>query len=443
MTRRSSSVQLIIADAICDANLSVTSDANSQAALLLEQTEQTLRVLAVGHERDVLAHEAAPSAERTDCSGHVILPALVNAHTHLDLTHIGPQSYDPSDGFVSWVDMVRSRRHDESGQIAEAVGVGCDLLHRGGVSLVGDIAGAPMGQPSLIPFEILSESGLGGVSYLEFFAIGTRTQSSVDRIESLLETTPVKHRGGIRLGLQPHAPNTVSPEAYLAAGRLAERFDLPLITHLAESVEERQFVAEGAGPQLELIQRLGIWDERSAVAFGKGSSPVQHLSAVLAGFEMSAVHVNQCSDDDLNLLALTNTSVVYCPRASAYFGAADSFGPHRYQEMMERGITVALGTDSIINLPPDEVLSTGLSPLAEARYLYTRNKTDPRLLLQMMTTNAAQVLREPEARVLLSPGAVPAGIIAIEGGRSGDPLHRVMSSEASPRWIAGAESASC
>lgn len=440
MTRRSSSVQLIIADAICDANLSVTSDANSQVALLLAQTKQTLRVLAVGHERDVLAHEAAPSAVRTDCSGHIILPALVNAHTHLDLTHIGPQPYDPSDGFVSWVDMVRDGRRDEPDQIAEAVRQGCDLLKRGGVSLVGDIAGAPMGQPSLIPFEILAESGLGGVSYLEFFAIGTRTQSSVDRIRDLLEATPVKRRREIRLGLQPHAPNTVAPEAYLAAGKLAERFDLPLITHLAESAEERQFVAEGAGPQLELIQRLGIWDERSTAVFGKGSSPVQHLSAVLAGFDMSAVHVNQCSDDDLNLLALTNTPVVYCPRASEYFGAANSFGPHRYQEMMDRGITVALGTDSIINLPPEEVATTGLSPLAEARLLYRRDKADPRLLLRMMTTSGARVLCEPETRILFSEGAAPAGIIAVEAIGAGDPLHRVMSSDASPRWVAGADS---
>ncbi|GAB5497002.1 MAG: amidohydrolase family protein [Phycisphaerales bacterium] len=364
-----------------------------------------------------------------------MLPALVNAHTHLDLTHIGPQPHDPSDGFVSWVDMVRSGRHDEPLQIAEAVLQGCDLLKRGGVSLVGDIAGAPMGQPSLIPFETLADSGLGGVSYLEFFAIGTRTRSSVERVESLLDSTPVKRLGEIRLGLQPHAPNTVAPEAFLAAGRLAERFDLPLITHLAESVEERQFVAEGAGPQLELIQRLGIWDEATAALFGKGLSPIQHLSAVLAGFDMCAVHVNQCSDDDLNLLALTNTPVVYCPRASAYFGAQSAFGPHRYQEMLERGITVSLGTDSIINLPAEEVATTGLSPLAEARLLYRRDNADPGSLLRMMTTNGTRVLGEPETRVLLSEGAEPAGVIAIEARGSGSPLERVMSSDAAPSWI--------
>ncbi len=437
MVRSESSVILIAADAICDANLSVTGSRNSPAALLVEQSGQTLRVLGVDSLDRLESHPAAANATRIDRPGCVILPGLVNAHTHLDLTHVGPRPHDPNAGFVAWVDMVRAERHTSDEQIADSVRQGCDLLKKGGVSIVGDIAGAAGGQPSLVPFHTLAESGLQGVSFLEFFAIGTRTQDSIDRVKELVRGLTRTKQDGVRFGLQPHAPNTVAPPAYLAAGKLADERGLPLITHLAESVEEREFVAEATGPQLELIQRLGIWNDEAAAQFGRGQSPVQHLAAILAGFDMNAVHVNQCSDDDLNLLALTGTRVVYCPRASEYFGAREHFGPHRYREMIERGICVALGTDSIINLPESEVGESGLglSPLAEARHLFRRDSADAGVLMRMMTTNGAAVLGEPESRVSLAEGAQPAGIIAVEAEPSANPLLSVFESNAAPEIL--------
>ncbi|MFI4872529.1 MAG: hypothetical protein ACIARQ_12015, partial [Phycisphaerales bacterium JB061] len=147
MVRSKSSVILIAADAICDANLSVTGSRNSPAALLVEQSGQTLRVLGVDSLDRLESHPAAANATRIDRPGCVILPGLVNAHTHLDLTHIGPRPHDPNAGFVAWVDMVRAERHTSDEQIANSVRQGCDLLKKGGVSIVGDIAGAAGGQP--------------------------------------------------------------------------------------------------------------------------------------------------------------------------------------------------------------------------------------------------------------------------------------------------------
>jgi cytosine/adenosine deaminase-related metal-dependent hydrolase len=437
MARSESSVILITADAICDANLSVVGDRNSPAALLIEHSRQTLRVLEVGMFEQLTSHPAYAHAGRIDRPGCVVLPGLVNAHTHLDLTHIGPRPHDPSAGFVSWVDMVRTNRHTAESEVADSVRQGCDLLRKGGVSIVGDIAGAAGGQPTLVPYETLAESSLAGVSFLEFFAIGTRTTEAIHRLTALVRSIEQLSRGGVRFGLQPHAPNTVAPPAFLAAGKLADEFGLPMITHLAESIEEQEFVADGTGPQLELIQRLGIWNDQTATQFGKGQTPIQHLAAVLAGFHLNAVHVNQCSDEDLNLLALTGTCVVYCPRASEYFGAQNHFGPHRYRQMLDRGICVALGTDSIINLPESEIDSTGLglSSLAEARHLYQRDNTDPRLLMQMMTVNGTDLLGLPQSQVSLAKGASPSGIIAIASSSVVEPTERILRSEASPEFL--------
>jgi cytosine/adenosine deaminase-related metal-dependent hydrolase len=69
-------------------------------------------------------------------------------------------------------------------------------------------------------------------------------------------------------------------------------------------------------------------------------------------------HVNYADDADLELLAGSSASVVYCPRTHAFFGHA----PHRYREMLARGINVCLGTDSLAS-------NDTLSILDEMRFL--------------------------------------------------------------------------
>ncbi|MCA9272188.1 MAG: amidohydrolase family protein [Phycisphaerales bacterium] len=439
MQRSATSTTLITADAVTCAKVSIPGNRQAPAALLVEHDAQSRRILAVGTLADVQAHPATDSAARIDRPGCVLMPAHVNAHTHLDLTHIGTQPHDPGAGFTSWIGMVLANRLSDPAQIRASVAEGCRLLRKGGVGLVGDIAGVAGGQPSLEPWQSLAESGLAGVSYLEFFAIGTRTEASIERVATIVFSVDAFTRGSVRLGLQPHAPNTVAPEAYEAASVLARRFKLPLITHLAESPEESEFIAEGTGPQLELLQNLGIWNKLSTYKFGKGLSPVWHLERFIRSSGSSVVHVNECSDADLAILADARTRVVYCPRASAYFGAERHFGPHRYRDMLAAGLEVALGTDSVINLPSgvlDEA-GLGLGTLDEARFLHARDGTDPDTLVRMITTHGSRVLGFDDDSVTLAEGATPIGILAIPASGEGSPAKWVMESKAAPEFLLG------
>ena len=105
--------------------------------------------------------------------------------------------------------------------------------------------------------------------------------------------------------------------------------------------------------------------------------------------------------------------------------------------MLKRGIPVALGTDSIVNLPASEVgrSGLGLSPLAEARHLYQRDGFDPAQLIKMMTVHGTNLLGMPESKVSLGKGSEPAGVIAIEGAFGGDPAARVMQSASAPEFL--------
>jgi aminodeoxyfutalosine deaminase len=381
------------------------------AAMLLEWGSGDLpRVLAVGTPDEVSAHPAAAAAETIDLPTSVIIPGLVNAHTHLDLTHIGPRPYSPADGFLNWIDMIRaSRRHDEHG-VAESVRRGIELSLAGGTVAVGDIAGGLPGEAGTAAWRTLQASPLIGTCYTELFGIGNRRQAGSDRLQvvaaALQPSTPL----AVRLGIQPHAPYSVDRRLYEKAADLASRTGAPIATHLAESPEEDDFVRNARGPFRELLERLGFWDESITELLGRGLHPARHLEPVLGRTRFLAAHVNDASDGAMAVLARTRTSVAYCPRASSYFSAHEAFGPHRYQEMVGSGINVALGTDSIVNLPQG---SDRMSTWDEMRFLYRRDRTDPLLLLRMATANGATALGLPDDWFRIRPGGELAGAVAV------------------------------
>lgn len=386
-------------------------------ALLLETAgvrdgvlRRPARVLAVGSPQEVRRHPAAPGAYKAEFPQSVLIPGLVNAHTHLDLTDVGPQPFDPAGGFMGWIDLVRRRRPTDDESIARAVQRGVELSLAGGTVAVGDIAGAPAGKPSLIPWQTLAASGLPGTSFLEFFAIGRGEEGGLARAQAAVELA-LGATGEVRFGLQPHAPNTVSLRAY----RWAADRGLPLATHLAESEAECQFVGRARGPQREFLDRIGLWDNEMLTWLGQGRRPVQHLAPVLERGKFLLAHVNAADDADLAILGRTGQSVVYCPRASEYFGNHLHLGPHRYRDMLGAGIPVALGTDSIINLPEHaaDPSQGGIGVLDEMRLLWRRDRTDPRTLLAMATINGGEALGLSRDGFVFEAGARPLGILAV------------------------------
>ncbi len=384
---------------------------------------------AIGSPQDIDRDTRSREVPIFDLPRTILLPAFVNAHTHLDLTHLGPRPHDPGRGFTPWVDMIRTERATDDDAVRASVRRGIELSLAAGVVSVGDIAGAlrttpPTARASLTPWRTMLELGMSGVSFVEFFAIGTGRDRFKQWLPALLETVggPALRAGSgwsARIGLQPHAPNTVCLAAYQWACQQAATRSLPLCTHLAESPEERQFVARAQGPMRELLERLGLWDESIAAEMGRGLSPVEHLAPTLAHAAPILAHVNDASDADIALLAQSRATVAYCPRASEYFGAERTFGPHRYRDMLAAGINVALGTDSIVNLSAAAALTpadggTGMSILEEMRLLRKRDRADPVTLLRMGTVSGAGALNLNEEAFAFSVGTRLAGVVGVD-----------------------------
>ncbi|MHC4993886.1 MAG: amidohydrolase family protein [Planctomycetota bacterium] len=359
-------------------------------------------VVAAGAPSDVEPGLKGEPVEVIDQPGRLLLPGLVNAHTHLNLTDIGPRPLEG--GSIDCVGMVMANRPtDPSGSASR----GADLSRQAGVLTVGDIVEADLDKKN---------ASLRGVNFVEFFGLaGDTLAQSKFRMDEYVAAASKNDATLMCSGLQPHAPYSTGPEIY----RQASESGLPISTHLAETPEELGFVAQAEGPFRDLLERMGKWDPIIAVDYSEGLHPVDWLARHVDRHILCA-HCNYVDDAHIEHLANLGWSVAYCPRASEYFGHRD----HRYRDMLAAGVNVCLGTDSII-------CHGSLSILDEMRLLYQRDRTDPALLLRMATVNGARALEMPPDEVCFVSGSRP-GLLSIryDGDASEGPLASIMRSTA-------------
>lgn len=348
--------------------------------------------------------------------GTLILPAMVNAHAHLELTSIGPKPYGGD--FLDWVKGVMDLRPQTPEAHAEAVWRGIEMSIAGGVIAVGDI-----GSVSHAPLThaVLKEWAVLGVLFDEVLGLAeARWRPSVEAAGRWARRGSL---GPWKTGIEGHAPYTTPLPAMLAAAEHAAQAGGVLKIHAAELLEEDAFVRKGSGPFRERFEAMGFWSPEVSDQYGKGLSPIQWLEPVLRAAPCLLAHCNYLSDEDIDLIAATGTSVVYCPLASAYYGHAENT-PHRYRDLLAAGVNVCLGTDSILcqpSEPPTPSMSMGLLPAM--RLLFQRDGAPSELLLEMATTRGIRGLGlglelggEPDAlprhAATLLPGA-PGRVIGV------------------------------
>ncbi len=327
-----------------------------------------------------------PDARIHDVGNAILLPGLVNPHTHLELSNMNPG--DPPTRFVDWIIGLMRQSSSTRKSVPEAVS---DAMHAGiaqcvrfGVTSVGDITSQPQ-----LSRAVLAASPLAGVSYGEVRAMATRRGFLEERIAAAVHSIGGTSR--LRAGITPHAPYSIETTGYHRCLEVARSGRVPLATHLAETPEEALFLAAHDGPFRELWTLLSAWDNDVPKAAG---GPVRVAKTIgLLDYPTLLAHVNYADDEELSILSTGQASVVYCPRTHAYFGHA----PHPWREMLTRGINVAVGTDSCasspdLNLVDDLRLLHALAP-----------DVDPHVLWELGTVRAARAIQCPEVGSL-SPG---------------------------------------
>jgi aminodeoxyfutalosine deaminase len=297
------------------------------------------RVVALGSAgRRVLAD----GAREIDLGDVAILPGLVNAHTHLELSYLRDE-VPPASEFVTWVRGVmaarRQRPDPRAPEILDAVDRALVEAVGFGTAIVGDISN------TLVTFEPLTRSPLAGVVFYELIRFNTSdpaglVEQASREIDALVPTERV------RASLAAHAPYSVAPLVLRAMRRELDRRPFaPCSVHLSESVEEIEFIRTGRGPWRRLLEELGSWDPAWRPP---GGSPVQFLDE--SGFldaRVLAVHGVQMTTSDLDRLVARGSTLVTCPRSNGHTGA----GAPPIEDFYNYGVNVAVGTDSLASAP--------------------------------------------------------------------------------------------
>ncbi len=360
------------------------------------------RILHLGRRRAVLRRFSG--VKEFSFQSHLLLPGLVNAHTHLELSFLAGKIPPPAH-FTDWVLALMAAYPHAAGArkiIAAAAHTGAHQSMKSGVTTVGDIS-----RYAAISRAALRRGPLRVVSFGEITALGRSRRRLAGRLRRAAAAT--LQSDWVTIGLSPHAPYSVEGPALKKIVEVAERRRLPLAMHLAELSEERAFLASLGGPlgcRWEFMRKMNLLDERIPLFAGGPLAWAGHYGLLNASVPLLLAHVNYVDQADLELLARSRATVALCPRTRHYFGH-ESRAPHRWRDMLARGINVCLATDSLASNPD-------LCVLREAQFVRQREPdADVQELFAMLTTRPARALGLENAIGRLAPG-FRADMLAVE-----------------------------
>ncbi|MDO8526921.1 MAG: amidohydrolase family protein [Deltaproteobacteria bacterium] len=321
--------------------------------------------------RDGFIADIAPQSElKTDglsleLPNTILLPGLINAHCHLELSQL-PQPLPYPGSFVGWIDeLTRLKLQMTPEQTEAAIKMGIQKLLEGGTTTVADHMSVGT------PLELLMQSPLEAVAYIE--VLGVERERANHFYKQALETAKK-----FKAIPTPHATYSLLPEIF--AKVVAEASDtLPLSIHISESADEFLLFLENRGPLAEFLQMKGKTPPT------QGETPVQYLKRLkLLPYGAMAIHANYLEDEDIATLNELEISVVHCPGSHAYF-EHDRFP---YGSLEDAEINVALGTDSLAS-------NESLSMLRQMQ-IVSENYVElkPEMVLKMATLNGATALRK-------------------------------------------------
>ena len=329
-------------------------------------------------------------AKIIDYGDAVILPPLVNAHCHLELS-LFPQwakECDETDApadFVGWIRrLIRVRRQVGLEAVPASVAAGIQQLLASGTGAIGDILTTASALSPLL------SSPLWGRIYFE--TIGLEEERFAPLVAAALAATP-RFKSVLHPGLSPHSTYTISPrhlETVIVAARQA---GLPLSIHCAESREESTFLRAGRGPIAEELYAAAGWPVPN---IAPGVSPVAWLAAHGAlSAQTLLIHGVQVDASDAARIAASGATVVLCPRSNARLGV----GTAPIALYQGAGVPLALGTDSLAS-------NASLSlwdEIAFARTVYP--EFSPTELLDLATQGGARALGLAADMGTLTPGS--------------------------------------
>ncbi len=371
-----------------------------QAKLVVVSAKEILQpgqiVIRQGRIVEVVAGQ--PLTPDVDLGDTVLIPGLVNAHTHLEFSDL-KQPLPAGEHFPQWISQVVAYRRQRpeaglsplsieragqdveqgvNGPLENAIESGLHEAFCSGTALLGDIVTQPWQRGTLPSSNRFYESVFGSqtlqvpaewlshlrplcfpriVAFAEVIGLSTkRLQDSWRWAEALVQTsgkdshiptcsvsegTQAENEMLLALGVSPHAPYSLHfPSALEALAQLPD--DCLLAMHIAESLDELQWLEHGDGAFGEAYQRLGLSVEVPPPT-------VDECIALLSSRRRGLlIHGNYLTTKQIGQVARApGISVVFCPSTHRHFGHT----PYPLTALQAAGIPLLLATDSRASNP--------------------------------------------------------------------------------------------
>ncbi len=285
--------------------------------------------------------KSEPTAKIVDFDQAVLLPAFVNAHTHLELSlypawakEAGASSAPGS--FVDWMlRLIKVKRSLLSSEaMADAIRHGLQRCLEAGTAAVGDILSWHAG------LNIYADSPLRGQIFLE--SLGQDPARTQQLYRQLVTTLQRPQSGNFRFAVSPHSPYTIHAEYMSQLFELCRQQQLKSSVHIAESRAEVDFLARAEGELVERLYPAVNWQKYSPKA--RKLSPVTYLEQLGGLFaDQLLVHGVQLTAEEMQTIAKAGAHLVLCPRSNDWL----QVGTAPVAELKRAGVKLALGTDSL------------------------------------------------------------------------------------------------
>jgi cytosine/adenosine deaminase-related metal-dependent hydrolase len=323
-------------------------------------------ILAIGPTEKIIRQY--PGHRILHLKNSILLPGLVNVHTHLELPPI--LDLIRARTYADWVlNLIKTKRVLGNNDYALAARQNIKTLIRTGATTVADICTHNV-SPAL-----LRQSKMRALIYREVIAMDP--SSLVPRLSSLVS----RPSSLVRHGISPHAPHTVSEQVLRKLKDMSIRKKLRLCMHVAESRDEIKLL-QGKKSGLDSLYNTAGWDKTWAPS---ADSPFEYLHRLgLLNPHLLAVHAAQATDKDISLIRKSRVPIAHCPRSNKELGG----GRMPLKRLLDAGITVGLGTDSLASSP-------NLSMWDEMRYAYRIHQRDgvtPKDIFSLATMGGAKAL---------------------------------------------------
>ncbi len=275
-----------------------------------------------------------PDIPVTECSG-VILPALVNAHIHLDLSVYGPVPQEPTAGTMcDWISALLKKRFNSNysdQEIRSAAQKVALAQYESGVGLMLDIGNIDLGKFESCPAEIISLLEMLGPSK-------EAAQTTITAISDLSDDRMVTG----------HAPYSTTPDllSYIKKRCTAQNGIFSL--HLAENPDESLLFTYGTGCFSHFLKERGVVSDTFPVLEIDSTGVVGYLhKRGIFDEKTLCIHCVHIGDEEIKILAESQAHVCLCPGSNSFL----SVGCAPLEKFLDLNMLPAIGTDSITSNP--------------------------------------------------------------------------------------------